>query len=207
MAQYTMTIQQMININVNIFDFDYPIFNESYRTTFENLFIDHFLLDEIAHETIAQFKHRLKTKLNLIMPYYNKIYMSQELEQRILDNYEVTEIIDRVVTNDNIRNFENNNTRNSVNKNLYKDTPKTKTDISNFDIVTNLTKNIDDEISNNNAKENSNSKNIESYQRTMTGNIGVQTDADAIVKYWTSLRNVTLEIFENELSSLFMGVF
>ena len=207
MAQYTMTIQQMININVNIFDFDYPIFNESYRSTFEDLFIDHFLLDEIAHETIAQFKHRLKSKLNLIMPYYNKIYMSQELEQRILDNYEVTEIIDRVVTNDNIRNFENNNTRNSVNKNLYKDTPKTKTDISNFDIVTSLTKNIDDETSNNNAKENSNSKNIESYQRTMTGNIGVQTDADAIVKYWTSLRNVTLEIFENELSSLFMGVF
>ena len=119
MAQYTMTIQQMININVNIFDFDYPIFNESYRSTFEDLFIDHFLLDEIAHETIAQFKHRLKSKLNLIMPYYNKIYMSQELEQRILDNYEVTEIIDRVVTNDNIRNFENNNTRNSVNKNLY----------------------------------------------------------------------------------------
>ena len=207
MAQYTMTIQQMININVNIFDFDYPIFNESYRSTFEDLFIDHFLLDEIAHETIAQFKHRLKSKLNLIMPYYNKIYMSQELEQRILDNYEVTEIIDRVVTNDNIRNFENNNTRNSVNKNLYKDTPKTKTDISNFDIVTNLSKNIDDETSNNNTKENSNSKNIESYQRKMSGNIGVQTDADAIVKYWSSLRNVTLEIFENELSSLFMGVF
>ena len=40
----------------------------------------------------------------------------------------------------------------------------------------------------------------------MTGNIGVQTDADAIVKYWTSLRKVEQEIFD-ELECLFMGVY
>ena len=89
---YTVTLNEMIKNNVTIFDFDYPIFREEYRETFEQHFIDYFLNDEIAHETVALFKHRLKVKLRLIMPYYNKIFETQELEQRILDNYDVTEI-------------------------------------------------------------------------------------------------------------------
>ena len=40
----------------------------------------------------------------------------------------------------------------------------------------------------------------------MKGNIGVQTDADAIIKYWKSIRNVEQEIFD-ELECLFMGVY
>ena len=40
----------------------------------------------------------------------------------------------------------------------------------------------------------------------MTGNIGVQTDADAIIKYEQSLKNIDDMVFE-ELEILFMGVF
>lgn len=207
MAHYTMTIKQILKMGIPIFDFDYPIFSENYKKTFEQLFLDHFLLEEIAHETVGQFKHRLKTKLNLVMPYYNKIYQSQELEQRILDNYDVTEVINRVVTGDTIRNLDGTTSNNSINKNLYKDAPKTKIDINKFDVVTNLSKDEHEGSSTNKTTENSNSNNIENFTRTMKGNIGVQTDADAIVKYWTSLRNVTLEIFENEMTELFMGVF
>ena len=191
---YTVTIQEMIENNVNIFDFDYPIFREEYRKTFEENFINYFFDDEIAHETIALFKHRLKVKLRLIMPYYNKIFETQEMEQRILDNYDVTEIYNRSLTSDTVNNIK------STNKNLYKDAPKTKIDIDKFDTVTNLTKNegttATDEFT----------SNTEKWERRMTGNIGVQTDADAIIKYWKSIRNVEREIFE-ELECLFMGVY
>ncbi|MGL6104808.1 hypothetical protein [Romboutsia sp.] len=226
MAHYTLTLHQILT-NVEIFDFDYPMFNVDYKPTFENLFKDYFLTEEIAHETIGLFKHRLKTILNLKMPYYNKLYMSQELEQRILDNYDVTEIINRVVNGDVTKEINsdsdravisnNNSSASNNNKQLYKDAPKTKIDIDKFDVVTNLTKNEqssliestnnDSEKLSNIAKETNEINNIENLTRTMTGNIGIQTDADAIVKYWSSLRNVTLEIFENELSELFMGVF
>lgn len=207
MNKYTLTLQQIINSNINIFDFEYNLFNNNYKPVFEQLFIDYFFMEEIAHETVGLFKHRLKNKLDLILPYYNKIYMSQELEQRILDNYDVTETITREVNGDSESVNKGDITRKGDNKQLYKDTPKTKIDIDKFDIVTNITKNIADEKTINNDVSIHKSNNIENYVRTMTGNIGVQTDADAIMKYWQSLRNVTLEIFENELSELFMGIF
>lgn len=191
---YTITIEEMINNDVEIFDFDYPIFREEYRKTFEQHFIDNFFNDEIGVETVSLFKHRLKVKLNLIMPYYNKIFMTQEMEQRILDNYDVTETYNRSVVSDTV------NSITTTSKNLYKDAPKTKIDIDKFDTVTNLTKNEG------NTSADGYSTNNERWERRMTGNIGVQTDADAIVKYWTSLRKVEEEIF-NELECLFMGVF
>lgn len=207
MANYTLTLQQIIKGGIQIFDFDYPLFKEEFKPIFEQLFIDEFFLEEIAHETIAQFKHRLKTKLNLIMPYYNKLYESQELEQRILDNYDVTEEIKRIVTSDGIRKTTGEGVSHGTSKNLYKDAPKTRIDINNFDVVTNLSKDIMESNNKSTATENNNSNNIENYTRTMKGNIGVQTDADAIIKYWQSLRNVTQEIFDNELSCLFMGIY
>lgn len=191
---YTVTLNQMIQNNVTIFDFDYPIFREEYRETFQQHFIDYFLDEEIAHETVALFKLRLKSKLNLIMPYYNKIFMTQEMEQRILDNYDVTETYNRNVVSDSV------NSVTSTSKNLYKDAPKTKIDIDKFDTVTNLTKNEGT------TSADGFSTNTEKWERRMTGNIGVQTDSDAIVKYWTSLRKVEQEIFD-ELECLFMGVY
>lgn len=207
MASYTLTLQQIINGGHKIFDFDYNFYDESMKPIFEQLFIDHFYLEEIGHETVSLFKHRLKTKLNLILPYYNKLYYSQQLEQRILDNYDVTEEITRIVNGDITRHIQGNTNNKNVRKNLYKDAPKTKIDVNRFDVVTNLSKDEHEGTTNNNTTEKGNSNNTEKYTRRMTGNIGVQTDADAIIKYWNSIRNITLEIFDNELSSLFMGVF
>lgn len=189
-----VTIQKMIENNVDIFDFEYPIFKEEYRKTFEQNFLDYFLTDVIGLETVSLFKHRLMVKLRLMMPYYNKIFETQEMEQRILDNYDVKEVYNRQVVGDTT------NTVITTNKNLYKDAPKTKIDIDKFDVVTNLSK---DE---GNSSANGFSSNTEKWERTMQGNIGVQTDADAIVKYWTSLRKVEQEIFD-ELECLFMGVY
>lgn len=186
MSKYTMTLKQ-ITKTINIFDFDYPIFREEFRKEFEQQFIDYFYLEEIAHETIGQFKQRLKLKLNMVMSYYNGLYMTQEMEQRILDNYDVIEVYTRN-TNQKV---------NSSAKNLFKDAPKTKIDIDKFDVVSSLSK--DENAANSEGKEN--------WTRTMKGNIGVQTDSDAIVKYWGSLRKVSQELFENELSELFMGVY
>lgn len=184
--KYTMTIQQIVKSDIDIFDFDYPIFRDEFREYFEEQFIKYFYLEEIAHETVGQFKLRLESKLNLIMPKYNKLYMTQEIEQRILDNYSITEIF--------TKDIEGVST--SVSKNMQKDTPKSKIDIDKFDVLSNLSKNEGE----------GKSVGKENWTRKMYGNIGVQTDADAIVKYWKTIRNITLEIFENELSCLFMGV-
>lgn len=61
----------------HIFDFDFPIFDENYRTTLETKIIRHYYTREIGLETYGLWKLKLQTKLNEIMPYYNKLYESE----------------------------------------------------------------------------------------------------------------------------------
>lgn len=194
MEKTTITLGEIIENNVNIFDFDYPFYNEERRKQFEKHFIEHFYFDEIGQETVGRFKQRLKIKLNLIMPYWNKIFVADELEQRILDNYDVTETYTRNVTNNT------NATNENINKNLASDTPTTKVDFENVDFFSSIVK----DIGNNTSNVKGDSK--ESWTRHIEGNYGVQTDADAIIKYWESLKKIEIEIF-NDCSSLFMEVY
>ena len=57
-----------------VFDFDFPIWDENYRLTLEKKIIKHFYMKEIGAETVGQWKLWLDDKLNVIMPYYNKLY-------------------------------------------------------------------------------------------------------------------------------------
>ena len=59
-----------------IFDFDFPIYDEKYRTVLETKIVKHFYTREICCETAARWKLFLNERLNLIMPYYNQLYKS-----------------------------------------------------------------------------------------------------------------------------------
>lgn len=63
-----------------IFDFDYPIFDNTYKPILERKILKHFYVREIGEETYGLFKLRLDSKLNDIMPYYNKLYNSELIE-------------------------------------------------------------------------------------------------------------------------------
>lgn len=80
-----------------IFDFDFPIFDESYRTILEKKIIKHYYVREICAETVGLWKLFLANRLNEIMPYYNKLYQSETLEFNPL--YDVSLTIDHTVDN------------------------------------------------------------------------------------------------------------
>lgn len=61
----------------HIFDFDFPIFDENYREVIETKILRHYYTREIGLETYGLWKLKLQTKLNEIMPYYNKLYQSE----------------------------------------------------------------------------------------------------------------------------------
>lgn len=63
-----------------IFDFDFPIFDESYRNVLETKILKHYYTREIGLETYGLWKLKLDTKLNEIMPFYNQLYKSALLE-------------------------------------------------------------------------------------------------------------------------------
>ena len=133
--QMTITLYQMIiEDKYELFDFEYPFFDESKRKDFEQQFIDYFLFYEIGQPTPQHFKHVLKSRLNLIMPYWNKILEADQLELRILDNYDVKETSTRTV--------KNNGKVESVGsgKDLTSSNPMTKQDLNNIDFADSIAK-------------------------------------------------------------------
>lgn len=73
-----------------IFNFDFPLFDEEYRTPLEIKILKHYYTREIGLETVGLFKLKLDTKLNEIMPYYNQLYKSALLEFNPLYDVAIT---------------------------------------------------------------------------------------------------------------------
>lgn len=63
-----------------VFDFSYPIYDESYKAVLETKILRHYYTREIGLETVGLWKHFLNMKMNEIMPYYNELYKSTLLE-------------------------------------------------------------------------------------------------------------------------------
>lgn len=76
----------------------YPIFDEDYRITLNNHIKDYFYFEEIGFETPARFCFKLRQKMNLIMPYYNKLYESELLKiEPFLNISTENELIEKIV--------------------------------------------------------------------------------------------------------------
>ena len=63
----------------HIFD-DFEIYDENYRLVLEKKILRNYYTREISEETVGLWKLRLNAKMDLIMPFYNKLYRSSLLE-------------------------------------------------------------------------------------------------------------------------------
>lgn len=130
----------------SIFSFDFPIFDEAYREVLCTKVLKHYYMREIGAETVGLWKLWLDTRLNEIMPYYNKLYESELIEFNPLYDVDLTrmhnttgkrdETVDRTekmsengentskvdVTNSGTSSGETSGTDNS--KDRYSDTPQ-----------------------------------------------------------------------------------
>lgn len=160
-----------------IFNFDYPIFNEDYRSVLETKILRHFYTREIGLETVGLWKLKLSTKLNEIMPYYNKLYESELLEFNPLYSTDINRTHtknddgtknEQGITTDT-SNGTSNTTSNDLNWNYYNDTPQGGIEnIEDLSYLTNATKNTDNQTSNNTITSNgtSNTTRGEQYNTT-----------------------------------------
>lgn len=73
-------VEQVLANSINSIFGDFPIFDEEYRPILEKKILRHYYTREIAFETVGLWKLKLNTKMNEIMPYYNKLYESELLE-------------------------------------------------------------------------------------------------------------------------------
>lgn len=237
MAVYTTQIKSIVEFYANsdkpllskvddalpmIFNFDYPIWSNSYKTTLERKIILHYIMHEIGFETVALWKMFLNQRLNEIMPYYNDLYNSTTF--KFLEPYDVniTETIERVLngndtTNTNINNSSNSKSNSNViglTKNLNLAYPQTQVEGNPSNLFYGTDGNKLDENSTSNTTQNNTSTNssetkgksqtTEKMERTQKGNN--TTPWDVIEKYRKSIINIDKMII-NDLKDLFMMVY
>jgi hypothetical protein len=203
LAVYTTELRTILENGNSISLNDYPIFDENYRSVLNTNIIDYYYFREIGFETVAQFNHYLNNKMNIIMPYYNKIYIATLKEINPLNNYNLTEKYEKKYEGSG--NNTTNDSSNSDSLNAFSDTPQgnvSNNEITELNYLSEATQNKANyknlSISNmkNNAKEN--------YIKNTSGTQGIP-ESEMIRKYIDSLLNIDKMIIE-ELSDLFMKV-
>lgn len=86
-----MTIYQIVQRAApEIFDFNYPVFDNSYKLPLEIKILKHFYTREICAETYKRWQLFLDTTLNEIMPYYNKLYEAEAIKYNPLYSTDIT---------------------------------------------------------------------------------------------------------------------
>lgn len=190
-----------------IFDFDFPIFNEVYRTVLETKILKHFYMREIGVETYGLWKLYLDETLNRIMPYYNKMY---EVAGRDVD-FLVTEAMTTTSKQDKVENASGLGKANSSGSNKG-DTTDTVSDTPQGSIQ-NLrdgkyltTATISD--SNNTTTtqattENTTTNNTTNNTTDFVNGYRGYAPGDLIKKYYDALVNVD-QLVLDELENLFM---
>lgn len=107
-------VEQVIkNCLPKVFDFNFPIFDESYRSVLETKILRHYYTREIGLETVGLWKLKLSTKLNEIMPYYNKLYKSELIEFNPLYDVDLTR--ERKIDGKGTKDTENSENRSGSN--------------------------------------------------------------------------------------------
>lgn len=164
-----------------LFNFNFPIFNESYRITLETKIIKHYYTREISEETVGLWKLRLDSKLNEIMPYYNKLYNEIENAVNLFNNKNIT------VT------YKRNNEGNGITRNLYSDTPQgSLMGVEAEEYLTNANKNINNATTTEEYLENTkgieNISNIDSFNK--------------FIKYYKDIDMMIID----ELKVIFMSI-
>lgn len=212
MSKYTIDVYTLLqDKDFSIFDFDYDFYttDKSIKSKFEQKFLDTYLFHEIGQETVARFKHYLKTKLNNIAPYYKQLY---ETEIRCLDidfmlNKDLTETYERLV---DAESKANNNS--SLEDNVLQGTKESYLDNGNASLsltqgnLTGVTSSSSDNNSTSTSTSTSTDNQSEKTKLISQGNIGVTSSAELLEKWRKVLINLD-ELIIEECRSLFMLIY
>jgi excinuclease UvrABC ATPase subunit len=210
MSKYTTQLRNYVEGGGAVFDFPYPIFDEVYRAVLESNIINHYYFREIGFETIGQFKHYLKTRMNIIMPYYNQLYETEKLITK--DDYNInlnsvethTRTVD--VTSNETSHSDTTANETSNNKNVFSDTPQAK--LQGLDYATSLNDSdgSNEIISSGDGVTDVTGKTTETAEIKLTGGGGVRYNSDVLMEWRKTFLNIDKMIID-ELQDLFMNIY
>ena len=216
MAKYTIELRALNNPPFfKLFDFEYDFYEESKKEQFEQKFIDYFYMREIEHATAEEFKHELRTKLNLIAPYYKQLYETELKSKNIefLLNKDLKETFIREVESDteSLSNFNNESNGKAKVETLSttNDTPQNRIDdLDKYVSSASKDKNTSKASSSDNGSSISQNSNSAKEETTLIskGNIGTTSSAQLLRDWRDVLINIDMMILE-ECEELFFKLF
>lgn len=176
----------------------YPIFDPAYKVGLDGKIVDHYWNREIGTETIEMFQLAMRRKMNEIMPYYNLLYKSTQIEFDPLSTVDLTTISDMNSTEHADGN--SSQTGSSGSRSVSSETPQTMLsptgDYAASAADSNTSSDTEGLSSSDTTNEVDTNSNTKGYQ-------GVA--ADLLMRYRESLLNIDVMII-NELEEMFMLV-
>ena len=178
----------------------YPIWDASYRNVLNEKIIGRYWNREIGFETVQMFRFQIRRKMGEIMPYYNKLYASMQLDFDPLSTIDIRTIGDNSTNSKERGTNTANSVVNSGARSVSSITPQTQLS-GNGDYADSMTDNNSETANTSSANTTGESEqyaNLSSHTKGFQG-----SPADLIVKYRESLINVDLMVLD-ELSTYFM---
>lgn len=239
MAKYTTQLRTIIEYNSTpgkpitdrikeaahkIFDFDFPMWLESYRETLEYKILLHYFSNEIGFETVGLWKLYLNQRLNEIMPYYNDVYLTTTDKFSSAYDMDVTETLQRTLTGaDNTStevNGESTDTTTTTAKDntqqLNSNYPQAQVEGNQNNLFYGTTGTNEDATSNSNtqnqgtnktnSKSQGNSQTTEQHTIQRKGITGSRTPWEIAQSYRNSIINIDVQVI-NALKDLFMMIY
>ena len=232
MATYTMELREIANDkSTPVFGFNYPFYCDDYqlKKEFEELFINRYYFHEIGSETYDRWRHQLKARLCMIMPYYTQLYQTE------WHQHQVDMLLSKDLTETTIRELEG--TQNSTSSSTDSGTSIGSTTGTHNGTSTTVSSHLEDGVAMvdlesgdktgtdqttdngtsqatseaQSSSESQGENSMETNQKeTITfnskGNIGVQTPAYAITEWRKIIININ-EMILNDCKDLFMQIY
>lgn len=227
-------VEEVLNNSVESIFGDFPIFDEAYRIPLEKKILRHYYTREIGFETVGLWKLKLNTKMNEIMPYYNKLYESELLEYNPLEDTNLTtekgsegtkvENSERKNSTDDDRSGtkqkDDKGTESRENWDLFSNTPQgqlsdvkqgrylTTADNQTNELTTRDTSSeasTDIRYTENRDRSNKNITNVEDYIEKIKGKRGTKSYPELIEEFRKTFLNIDMMIIE-ELKDLFLNL-
>lgn len=209
-----------------VFDFDFPIFDENYRSVLCQKILRHYYTREISAETVGLWKLWLESKMNEIMPYYNKLYNSEKLQYDPMSDVDLTTThkgtgtdtgtVDQSGSGNREAHGTSNSTSGTEADQAYSDTPQgTLSGVKDMTYLTSAqhnsnesstTNTYQDEENNSSAsKQTRDLSSTDEYVHMVKGKSAGTSYTKLLTEYRKSLLNIDMQVI-GELSDLFFNL-
>lgn len=184
----------------------YPEWKEGYRGILNGMIFDHYMNQEIAHESVDLFQKAMRTMMNEEMPYYNSLFETTELKHDPMQTINIKNLGSAFTVSTSANEASGNTAadNDSTAKVLNTDYPQTFiTADGQYGTSGSGTQSTSGATG---SSEESSNSNTESEQSTDSSTVGYQgLPGDLLTNYRNSLINVNMMVIRM-LDPLFMGI-